>query len=153
VQLYKNRELKVKVAELHEGTNLPELQKRITQEKINLYAEVSQDFNPIHIDPEFARQTPIGGTIAHGMLVLSYISQMMTDAFGYHWISGGVLDIRFKAPARPGDIITISGTVTGIETDTNQKIIDCEVLVSNQNKETVLAGETKVRVKNDENSC
>ena len=56
---------------LSEGMNLPELKKVITQQNINLYAEASQDFNPIHIDEEFAKKTPLGGTIAHGMLILS----------------------------------------------------------------------------------
>jgi acyl dehydratase len=144
---------KVKIAELKEGMSLPELKKSVTQENINLYAEVSRDFNPIHVDPEFAKKTPLGGTIAHGMLLLSYVSQMMTDVFGYHWISGGMLEVRFKAPARPGDTIAITGEVTGIENDDVYTIINCEVLASNQNEETVLSGEIKVRYKSDENSC
>ena len=146
-------ESKVKIAELQEGMSLPELKKHITQENINSYAEVSRDFNPIHVDPEFAKKTPLGGTIAHGMLLLSYVSQMMTDVFGYHWISGGTLEVRFKTPARPGDTMTITGEVTGIENDDVHAIISCEVLVSNQNEETVLSGEIKVRYKSDENSC
>jgi acyl dehydratase len=140
-------EPKITVEELHEGMNLPGLEKQITQENINLYAEVSQDFNPIHIDPEFARKTPAGGTIAHGMLLLSYVSQMMTDAFGDHWISGGMLDVRFKTPARPGDTITLTSQVTDIENDDTQKTINCELLAMNQNEETVLTGEIRVRVK------
>lgn len=146
-------ESKLKLSTAQQGTNLPGLKKFITQENINLYAEVSQDFNPIHTDPEFAKKTPVGGTIAHGMLLLSYVSQMMTNVFGHHWISGGTLDIRFKTPARPGDSITVTGTVSGIEKDTHETVVNCELLVLNQNKEPVLTGESKVRIKNDENSC
>jgi 3-hydroxybutyryl-CoA dehydratase len=140
-------EAKVKVTEVHEGMTIPGLIKHITQDNINLYAEVSQDYNPIHVDPEFARKTPAGGTIAHGMLLLSYVSQMMANAFGDDWISGGTLDIRFKTPARPGDTITVTSKVTGIENDDAMIVITSELLVLNQKQETVLTGETKVRTK------
>jgi len=138
-------------SELYEGMSLPEIKKRITQENINLYAEASQDFNPIHIDIEFAKQTPLGGTIAHGMLTLSYLSQMMTDVFGRSWLSNGILDIRFKTPARPGDTITISGEIIKIEKSENETTVNCEVLCCNQNGEPVILGETKARLTDDEN--
>ena len=48
--------MELKPEELNIGTSLPESYRRVTQEHINLYAEASQDFNPIHLDPEFARQ-------------------------------------------------------------------------------------------------
>ena len=83
--------------------NLPALKKVVTQQNINLYAEASQDFNPIHIDEDFAKKTALGGTIAHGMLILAYASQMMSDTFGRNWLTNGKLNIRFKKPARPGD--------------------------------------------------
>ncbi len=57
----------------------------------------SGDFNPIHVDESFAAQTPFGGTIAHGMLILAYVSEMMTLAFGQSWLSGGKLSVKFKA--------------------------------------------------------
>ena len=139
------------ISELSEGMSLPEFKKLVTQENINLYAEASQDFNPIHIDPEFAKQTPLGGTIAHGMLTLAYISQMMTDAFGRSWLSSGILDVRFKTPARPGDTIIISGKVHKIEKSGNETIASCEVLCSNQNGEPVVLGEARARLRSDEN--
>jgi len=48
--------LGLKLEDLSVGTSLPESKRRVTQEHINLYAEASKDFNPIHLDPEFARQ-------------------------------------------------------------------------------------------------
>jgi len=78
---------------------LPPVVKKITQKDISLYAEASGDFNPIHIDEAFAAKTPLGGTIAHGMLILAYVSEMMTKAFGQRWISTGKMAMRFKAPA------------------------------------------------------
>ena len=85
---------------------VPPLSRRITQEGIRRYAEASGDYNPIHVDEEYARATPFGGTIAHGMLVLAYLSEMMAAAFGEDWLAGGRLKVRFRAPARPGDTLT-----------------------------------------------
>jgi acyl dehydratase len=134
------------IKELKTGTELPEEKHRITQERVNLYAEASGDFNPIHIDPEFAKQTELGGTVAHGMLVLAYVSEYMTGIFGIDWLTGGTLNIRFKAPARPGDTLAVTGKVSKIdETDGNRTVYG-EILCRNQDDEAVITGETKVRV-------
>lgn len=130
-----------------EGQALPELKKSVKQANINLYARASRDFNPIHIDEEFARKTPLGGTIAHGMLVLAYVSEMMGTAFGQSWLSGGHLSVRFKAPARPGDALQISGSVRKIEQNEGYQLISCEVLCQNQNSDTIITGEARVRLK------
>ncbi len=139
-------EPKLQLSGLSEGMNLPELKRIIRQENINLYAEASHDFNPIHIDEDFAKKTPLGGTIAHGMLILAYVSQMMAAAFGQSWLSGGKLNVRFKAPARPGDTITVSGRISRVKRSEDQALINCEVLCTNQNGESVIIGETKVGV-------
>jgi 3-hydroxybutyryl-CoA dehydratase len=138
------------LSELSEGMNLPESKRIITQANINLYAEASQDFNPIHIDEDFAKKTPLGGTIAHGMLILAYVSQMMSAAFGQSWLAGGKLNVRFKTPARPGDTITVSGRISRIEKGEGQTLIHCDVLCRNQNGETVITGGTSVRVEKRE---
>ncbi len=135
---------------LKEGASLPTLSKKVVQENVNQYARASGDFNPIHIDADYARQTPLGGTVAHGMLILAYLSQMMTDAFGRDWLSGGKLNIRFRAPARPGDVITASGSVRRIEKGDGYQMVDCEVLCRNQNDEPVITGDARVKVRSHE---
>jgi 3-hydroxybutyryl-CoA dehydratase len=141
--------IKFDLSNFHIGQNLPEKRKTIVQEEINLYAKASRDYNPIHIDEEFAKKTPLGGTIAHGMLVLAYISQAMADAFGQEWFTGGSLNVRFKAPARPGDVITIHGKIQKIQKETERTVIGCDVLCANQKNETVISGEAIVRIKNE----
>ena len=141
------------LSELSEGMNLHESKRIITQANINLYAEASQDFNPIHIDEDFAKKTPLGGTIAHGMLILAYVSQMMSAAFGRSWLAGGKLNVRFKTPARPGDTIAVTGRISRIERSEGRTLIHCDVLCRNQNGEAVITGETSLRVKGNENSC
>ena len=144
--------MSLNLKEVSVGTGLPEVKRRVTQERINQYAEASGDFNPIHIDPEFAKNTHLGGTVAHGMLVLAYISEFMLENFKTDWLTGGSLSARFKGATYPEDIITISGKITSIENEDDFTNYSCEVLCHNQKGEPVIVSSTKVRTKADEDS-
>jgi 3-hydroxybutyryl-CoA dehydratase len=137
------------LTEIREGKALDSVVRHITQEKINLYAEASGDFNPIHIDESFAAKTPLGGTIAHGMLNLAYVSEMMTSAFGRSWLTGGKLRAKFKEPARPGDTLTISGKIGCVEKKDDVSYANCNFECRNQKGETIVIGETIVKVSSD----
>ena len=137
---------KLKLSDIRQGDSLPSVVKHITQGEINLYAEASGDFNPIHIDESFAAQTPLGGTIAHGMLILAYVSEMMTEAFGKSWLSGGKLSVRFKTPARPKDTITTSGKIDSIEYKEGVPYVNCSLESCNQKGETVITGGAVVKL-------
>ncbi|MDP2936944.1 MAG: MaoC family dehydratase [Dehalococcoidia bacterium] len=126
---------------LKQGDELNPVRKQITQEKINQYAEASGDFNPLHIDPDFAKGTFYGGTIAHGLLSLAYISEMMTKAFAKGWLAGGKLTVSFLAPVRPGDTITARGLVKQKKEEGGQRQVVCEVYCENQKGERVVSGE------------
>ena len=109
--------------------------RELTQAMLNAYAEASGDHNPIHVDQAFARTTPMGGTIAHGMLVLSLISEMLTAAFGVRWLSTGRLEVRFRAPARPGDTVTTRARAQDPKDERLRYAVECvsqtgEVLIS-----------------------
>ena len=131
---------KLKPSDIHQGDSLPSVVKHVTQQEINLYAEASGDFNPIHIDETFAAKTPLGGTIAHGMLILAYASEMMTKAFGKSWLEGGKLSVRFKAAARPQDTITTSGKIDSIEFKEGISYVNCSLECCNQKGEVVITG-------------
>jgi 3-hydroxybutyryl-CoA dehydratase len=137
------------LTEIQEGNALDSVVIHITQDKINLYAEASGDFNPIHIDESFAAKTPLGGTIAHGMLNLAYVSEMMTSAFGRSWLSGGKLRAKFKEPARPGDTLTISGKIDCVEQKDDVSYANCIFECRNQKGEMIVTGETTVKFSND----
>jgi len=122
------------------GSELAPVVKDLTQEKISRYAGASGDHNPLHTDAEFAARTQFGGVIAHGMLILAYLSEMMTAAFGQAWLSGGTLKIRFRAPARPGDTVTASGRVLQAEGGRTVCAVECR----NQRGETLATGEAEV---------
>ncbi len=83
--------------------DLPVVSRTITQERLTAYAAASGDDNPLHLDAEFAAGTRFGGIIAHGMLTLAFISEMMTAYMGEPWLTGGSLRVRFKAAAYLGD--------------------------------------------------
>jgi 3-hydroxybutyryl-CoA dehydratase len=134
------------LTEIQGGKSLGPVVKHITQEKINLYAEASGDFNPIHVDESFAAKTPFGGTIAHGMLNLAYVSEMMTSAFGRSWVSGGKLRAKFKESARPGDTLTITGKIDCIEQKSDVSYANCSFECRNQRGETIVTGEATARL-------
>ncbi|MDX5362448.1 MAG: MaoC family dehydratase [Alphaproteobacteria bacterium] len=77
--------------------------------KINLYAEVTDDFNPLHVDPAFAATTPMGGVIAHGTMSLALIWQSLAQTFGDAKTAGAEVEIRFTRPVRIGDTVTAGG--------------------------------------------
>jgi len=135
--------------DIQEGKIFESVVRHITRDKINLYAEASGDFNPIHIDEDFAAKTPLGGTIAHGMLNLAYVSEMMTLAFGQNWLSGGKLRAKFKEPARPGDTLTISGRINCIDKKDDVSYANCDFECRNQKGEIIVAGDTIVKISHD----
>ena len=122
------------------GAELTPVVKEINQEKVNRYALAGGDGNPLHTDPEFAARTMFGGTIAHGMLLLAYLSEMMTAAFGRAWLSGGRLKVRFKAPARPGDTVSAVGRVVRAEGGRMVCAVECR----NERDEVLVSGEAEV---------
>jgi 3-hydroxybutyryl-CoA dehydratase len=124
------------------GTALPATERRLTQEGIAAYAGASGDHNPLHIDPAFAATTRFGGTIAHGMLVLAFLSDMLTGAFGAAWAETGALKVRFRDAARPGDVVTSRGTVAGQD----RGRLRCEVECVNQNGTVLINGEAEVTI-------
>ncbi|MFU8797046.1 MAG: MaoC family dehydratase [Dehalococcoidia bacterium] len=134
------------IKDIRAGMALPPVVKHITQEKINLYAEASGDFNPIHVDESFAIKTPFGGTIAHGMLNLAYVSEMMASVFGQDWASSGRLRAKFKEVARPGDTLTIRSTVDSIDVEDGVSYANCGFEVRNQKDEVVVAGEATAKL-------
>ena len=115
----------------------------ITQEQLARYADASGDHNPLHLDADFAAGTPYGRTIAHGMLVLAFISEMMTRAFGMAWLTGGRLKVRFRAPVFPGDVVTTGASLRAPVPGSGEATYD--VACRNQSGQEVIIGEAGVR--------
>ena len=131
---------------MREGDPIPTVERLITQDGIERYAEASGDFNPIHLDPSFAAKSQFGRTIAHGMMVAATVSEAMAAAFQKDWLEGGKLKLRFKAPVFPGDVVTASGRAKSIRERNGKDEIACSVEVRKQNGETAIIGEATVSV-------
>jgi 3-hydroxybutyryl-CoA dehydratase len=97
------------------GDDLPELIEAVDQNMIDAYADASGDVNPLHIDPEFAKTTIFGGTIAHGLLTLAFVSRVLSAWNWQGWAYGGELDIVFLGPVRPGDTVRVCAKIDAIE--------------------------------------
>ena len=123
---------------------LASLIKTPTQQRINLYARMSNDYNPIHVDADYARKSQFGGTIAHGMLVLSYISEMMLSTFGPEWLSTGWLSIRFKSPALSGKKVKVEGKVRLVERIGKKTTVTCDVTCRDKTNNPIITGEAGV---------
>ena len=131
------------------GKLLPSVSKQVIQENINTYAEASGDHNPLHLDEQFAvNATHYGRIVAHGMLVLAYISEMMTNEFGTLWIESGSLKVRFRAPVYPDDNVETFGQVVKCEGNENGYIISCTVGCRKVDGEDVITGQASVYMAN-----
>ena len=117
-------------------------ERTITEKDINLFAEVSGDFNPVHLNEEFAKKTLFGGRIAHGALSLGFISAAMTKLPGLV-IFLGATD-KFLAPVRIGDTVTVVGEVIGVRKD--KGIVTLKTSCTNQRGEALVEGEWTIRL-------
>ena len=130
--------------ELRQGSELPVVEKTITQAGIEEYAEASGDFNPIHVDFDFAASTQFGGTIAHGMMVAASLSEMMVMAFGEAWAESGRMKIRFRAPVSPGETVRTFGRVKSVRGGDDGRTLVCSVGVRKAGGETAISGDASV---------
>ena len=119
--------------------------KTINQEQLNAYARVSGDHNPLHLDAEFAATTQYGGIIAHGMLTLAFISEMMTEKFGPAWLQNGALRVRFKGAAYVGDQVETRGRINKEAVVSEGRQVGCAVGLSNcQTGQELISGTATV---------
>lgn len=117
--------------------------KTVTEADITLFAGVSGDTNPVHLDESFAEQTIFGGRIAHGMLSASFISTVLGTRLpgpGCIYMSQ---NLRFKAPVKVGD--TVEARVTVKEVIEEKKRVICET-VCRVGETVVVEGEAMMLV-------
>jgi acyl dehydratase len=95
-----------------QGESIPEL--RVTPDKYipHRYAGASGDFNPIHIDPEFAKQVGMPGNILHGLYTMAQVARANVAAAGGDPRSLKRLEVQFRGMGFPEQEIVVSGTVT-----------------------------------------
>ena len=125
--------------DLAEGGQLPTRQLApIRQIDVVRYAGASGDFNPIHTVPDYAREAGLPSTIVHGMMSMGFLGTLLTDWIGFdaRLVKFGV---RFAAMTFPGDVLTLSGTISKKYTDPEPRI-DVDLSISKQDGSVTVRG-------------
>lgn len=118
--------------------------KTVTETDIVMYAGISGDYNPVHVDKEFAADTRFGQRIAHGLLTTSYLSRLLgmdLPGLGCVYLEQ---TLKFTKPVFIGDTITASAEI--IDIDHERGIIRLETICRKQDDTVVLSGEAKMMV-------
>lgn len=106
-----------------------DLLKEVTDRDIELFAEVSTDRNPVHLDDAYAMDTIFEGRIAHGMLTAGLISAVIGEQLPGHGTVYLSQSLKFIAPVRPGDMVRAVVTVSDIDYGKRRVTLEtfCEV--------------------------
>lgn len=115
--------------------------KIVTDQDIEMFATVSTDHNPVHLDDDYAQDTIFGGRIAHGMLTAGLVSAVIGEQLPGHGTVYLGQSLKFLAPVRPGDMVTAEVEVTAIDYAKRRVTMDTRCLVDGKK---VLAGEATV---------
>lgn len=116
----------------------------VTQDRVAAYAHASGDHNPIHLDEDFAASTRFGQRIAHGMLSLAFVWEMMSVNYPSTWHDGGTVKTRFTSPVVPDEEVVIGGSVKRVRTINGKDSVECDVSVTRPNGEKALTGTATV---------
>lgn len=117
------------------------LDKVITDRDIELFAEVSTDRNPVHLDDDYANGTMFKGRIAHGMLTAGLISAVIGEQLPGHGTVYMGQTLKFLAPVRPGDAVRAEVEVSAVDHAKRRVTLECRCMVGDT---VVLKGEALV---------
>jgi len=118
------------------------ISKTISEADVYLFAGITGDFNPAHINEKYASETRFGGRIAHGILSAGLISAVIgTQLPGPGTVYVGQ-NLKFLAPVHIGDTVTASVTVKELDTGRNRAVL--ETVCTNQNGTRLISGEALV---------
>ncbi|WP_069300976.1 MaoC family dehydratase [Neptunicoccus sediminis] len=117
------------------------ISKTIGDREIEMFAELSTDHNPVHLDDAYAKDTMFKGRIAHGMLSASLISAVIGEQLPGHGTIYMKQDLKFTAPVRPDANVTATVTVAAIDAAKRRVTLECVCTVGDT---VVLKGEALV---------
>jgi acyl dehydratase len=125
------------------GNDLPPLTKTMTQEAINAFEKSGGATGPSQFtDLETAKSTlGTGSTVASGRMSLTFTIEMLRRYFGADIFNArGMVDMRFLRPVRPGDSVTFTGKITGLDKEADGTRVTVEVTGTNQKGAVTAAG-------------
>ena len=129
------------------GHQIPSLYiDNVSKESLKKYAEASGDFNPIHLDSDFAKQSGLPNIIAHGMLIMSYLGRMLTNIFPQNTLTD--FSSQFVSMTHLNDKIMCTGKILKKNTDKLGNITYVLRLKAvNENGEERISGKAKVLIR------
>ncbi len=119
----------------------------VTADDVRRYAEVTGDFNPVHVDAAAAAKSRFGGLVAHGMLSAGYVSAVLGTELPGPGAIYVAQTLKFTRPVRPGD--TITARVEVLEVVAPRRRVRLATTCRNQYGEPVLEGEATILVPED----
>ena len=119
------------ITELEVGQTA-EITRLVDEAAVAMFAEVSGDFNPLHMDEAYAARSPFRGRIAHGALVASYISCVLGNRLPGPGAVFAGMSMRFERPVRIGDTVICRATVTEIDVKARRVKLACVCEVDGQ---------------------
>jgi len=122
---------------------------QVTKELVHSYASLVGDYNPIHIDEEYAKTTPFGKCIAHGMLLSSFFSTLIASKYpgpGSIYLSQ---DVKFLKPCFVGEWVSVQLDLIEEIKKTNSTIYKLSTQIINADNEVLIDGNASVLLKND----
>ena len=117
------------------------LRKVVTDRDIEMFAEVSTDRNPVHLDDDYANDTIFEGRIAHGMLTAGLVSAVIGEQLPGHGTVYLGQSLKFLAPVRPGDLVLAEVEVVEIDHSKRRVKMETRCIVDGKK---VLVGEATV---------
>jgi len=121
------------------GDEIPKLTKSpVMHLQLVRYAGASGDFNPLHTDPKIGEMIGTGGIIAHGMLIMGFVGQLLSDYVGPTALRK--FGVRFKGMTHLEDVITCTGTITNKYEADGEARIAGKVQAVDQNGDVKVAG-------------
>ena len=122
------------------------IEKFISEQKVQEYAEVSGDFNPIHLDDNYAKKTEFKNKIVHGMLLISNINELMFRNFKDSWNKCGALKIKFRNPLVVNSKLITKGKIKKIDKNNDGTLYTCEVMCNDEDDNILINGIASVLV-------
>ncbi len=124
------------------------ISRKYTKDDVEYFAQLSGDFNPVHLDEEFANESRFGKPILHGLLTASLLSGLLGNHLPGHGVIYLGQTIRFTKPVYIDDTVTASAEV--IEYMPEKGFIRLQTICNNQDGESVLVGEATMLVPKEE---
>ena len=117
----------------------------ITRTQLVMYAGTSGDYNPLHSDDLFATKVAgYPGVFAHGMLSMGMTAKMITNYVGDGRLTK--YGVRFVKQVWPGDTLTATATVKEVRSEGDNKLVDLDIVTTNQDGDAVITGYATARV-------